>query len=89
MRAARLRFSINAYSEANLAKLYFTGEQEIVGEDLVLSATLGGRPIRVRASTDLLLIYDLDAVQLRAAEKAKYEKFDWEGDLRVTPADFA
>ena len=79
----------NAYSEANLANFYFTGEQEIVGEDLVLSATLNGRAIMVRASTDLLLIYDLDAVQARAADKAKYAKFDLEGDLRVTPADFA
>ena len=72
-----------------MANFYFTGEQEIIGEDLVLTATLNGRPLLVRASTDLLLIYDLNAVQARAADKAKFAKFDLEGDLRVTPADFA
>jgi hypothetical protein len=72
-----------------LVDLHFNGTQEKVGEDLVLSATLNGRPILVRASTDLFLIYGLAAVRQRAADKAKHEKFELDGNLRVTPADFA
>jgi hypothetical protein len=70
-------------------KLSFTGQQEIDDGDLVLFATLNRRPITVRASSDLLLIYDLATVLQRAVDKAKHEKFDLDGNLRVTPADFA
>lgn len=67
--------------------LQFTGQHNIDGEELVLSAMLCERSITVRTSIDLALIYGVGAVQEKAVDKAKRSQFDPAGNIAVFAAD--
>ena len=71
-----------------MPSLFFTGHQSIAEADVLLSATLDGKPLGVRVSTEAFTDFGLAAAMDKAVEKAKAGKFEDNGGIRVTTSDF-